>query len=118
MFLRARFLCKFQSIDEEYPFGKDNCNFYVYLKDNQNGVVDLRLKESLKDLGPTTVSAFKIVGWEASEGHLAARDYLKAITVEVTLKLRFFSIFMVTYLPTILMNVINQATNYITGGII
>ena len=26
----------------------------------------------------------------------------------------FLSIFMVTYLPTILMNVINQATNYIT----
>ena len=26
----------------------------------------------------------------------------------------FLSIFMVTYLPTILMNIINQATNYIT----
>ena len=118
LFLRARFLCNFQSIDEDYPFGIDNCNFYIYLKDNQNGVVKLKLKQSLTDFGPSTVSAFRIVGWKAAEGHLAAKEYLKAISVEVTLKLRFFSIFMVTYLPTILMNVINQATNYITGGII
>ena len=116
LFLRARFLCNFQNIDEYYPFGIDNCNFYIYLKDNQNGVVNLKLKESLEDFGPSTVSAFRIVGWKAAEGHLAAKDYLKAISVEVTLKLRFFSIFMVTYLPTILMNVINQATNYIKGG--
>ena len=116
LFIRARFLCNFQSIDEDYPFGIDNCNFYIYLKDNQNGVVKLKLKQSLTDFGPSTVSAFRIVGWKAAEGHLAAKEYLKAISVEVTLKLRFFSIFMVTYLPTILMNVINQATNYITGG--
>ena len=117
LFLRARFLCNFQSIDEDYPFGIDNCNFYIYLKDNQNGVVNLKLKQGLTDFGPTTVSAFRIVGWKATESHLAAKEYLKAISVEVTLKLRFFSIFMVTYLPTILMNFINQATNYITGGI-
>ena len=118
LFLRSRFLCNFQSIDEDYPFGIDNCNFYIYLKDNQNGVVSLKLKQGLTDLGPTTVSAFRIVGWKAAESDLAAKEYLKAISVEVTLKLRFFSIFMVTYLPTILMNFINQATNYITGGII
>ena len=117
LFLRARFLCNFQNIDEYYPFGIDNCNFHIYLKDNQNGVVNLKLKESLEDFGPSTVSAFRIVGWKAAEGHLASKDYLKAISVEVTLKLRFFSIFMVTYLPTILMNVINQATNYIKGGV-
>ena len=28
---------------------------------------------------------------------------------------KFLSIFMVTYLPTILMNIINQATNYLSG---
>ena len=28
---------------------------------------------------------------------------------------KYLSIFMVTYLPTILMNMINQATNYISG---
>ena len=116
LFLRARFLCNFQNIGENYPFGLDNCNFYIYLKDNQNGVVNLKLKQSLTDFGPSTVSAFRIVGWRADESHFAAKEYLKAISVVVTLRLRFFSIFMVTYLPTILMNVINQATNYITGS--
>ena len=32
----------------------------------------------------------------------------------ITLGRNFQSIFLVTYLPTILMNIINQATNYIT----
>ena len=33
----------------------------------------------------------------------------------IVLSRKFLSIFMVTYLPTILMNMINQATNYIRG---
>ena len=37
------------------------------------------------------------------------------VKVSVSLKRDPVSIFMVTYLPTILMNIINQATNYITG---
>ena len=114
-FLRAKFLCNFQNIDEKYPFGVDRCNFYIYLKDNQNGVVNFKLRRNLTNFGPETVSAFRIDGWEATESHFAVKEYLKAISVVVTLRLRFFSIFMVTYLPSILMNVINQATNYITG---
>ena len=31
----------------------------------------------------------------------------------IVLSRKFLSVFMVTYLPTILMNMINQATNYI-----
>ena len=38
---------------------------------------------------------------------------INKVNVALVLKRRFFSIFMVTYLPTILMNMINQATNYI-----
>ena len=71
----------------------------------------------MADFGPESVSQFTIEGWDASEGHFAVKESLKAISVVVTLKLRFFSIFMVTYLPSILMNVINQATNYISGSV-
>ena len=35
--------------------------------------------------------------------------------ITLTLSRKITSIFMVTYLPTILMNMINQATNYISG---
>ena len=38
------------------------------------------------------------------------------IEVSMMFKIDLMSIFMVTYLPTILMNMINQATNYITGN--
>ena len=117
LFLRTKFACTFRNVDAEYPFGVDKCNFYVYLRDNQNGFVNLRLKQRLEDFGPESVSQFTIEGWEASEGHFAVKESLKAISVVVTLKLRFFSIFMVTYLPSILMNVINQATNYISGPV-
>ena len=37
------------------------------------------------------------------------------VTISIHIRLKFESIFMVTYLPTILMNIINQATNYISG---
>ena len=39
----------------------------------------------------------------------------RSIRLEVHLILKKFSIFMVTYLPTILMNIINQATVYLPG---
>ena len=35
--------------------------------------------------------------------------------VRLVLSRKFFSIFMKTYLPTILTNIVNQATNYING---
>ena len=38
----------------------------------------------------------------------------KIVVVRLVLSRKFYSIFMVTYLPTILMNLVNQATNYIT----
>ena len=46
---------------------------------------------------------------------MTGAHYLKVLSLTIFLKYRFFSIFMVTYLPTILINIINQATNYITG---
>ena len=39
----------------------------------------------------------------------------KIVLVKLVLSRKFRSIFMVTYLPTILMNIVNQATNYISG---
>ena len=38
---------------------------------------------------------------------------IPSVTIEVALRRDIFSIIMVTYLPTILMNTINQATVYI-----
>ena len=39
----------------------------------------------------------------------------KIVVVKFVMSRKFGSIFMVTFLPTILMNIVNQATNYISG---
>ena len=44
------------------------------------------------------------------------RSYFESeIPIQNRFRQKFLSIFMVTYLPTILMNIINQATNYLSG---
>ena len=65
--------------------------------------------------GPTSLSQFEIVKWDYALKNMTGATYLKVLSITIFLKYRFFSIFMVTYLPTILINIINQATNYITG---
>ena len=63
--------------------------------------------------GPGSVGQYNVdnVGYNILDTH----NGTKLVRVEVKLVRDFPSIFIVTYLPTILMNIINQATNYITG---
>ena len=86
--LRATFLCNYQNTNEKYPFGQDDCQFYLFLKDNQNGAINLKLNDSIVDHGPEAVAQFNIVGWKATQGSFEVLDYLKTIVVQVTLKLR------------------------------
>ena len=47
----------------------------------------------------------------------AFKNGKKGLAVEIKLGRKLTSIFMVTYLPTIVINIINQATNYFEGTI-
>ena len=78
IFQRSRFQCTFKNTDSYYPFGFDDCHFYIYIKDSHNGVVRLKLNGTLKDFGPNKISQFAIEGWVAEEGHFAVKEYLKA----------------------------------------
>ena len=113
IYLQAKFECAFPSMDENYPFGNDYCNFYIYTRDNQNRLVNLKLAEGIKNSGPSSFSQYTFENWEAKSGHFRGKANLKAIRVQVNFKLKIFSIFMITYLPTILMNIINYASNFI-----
>ena len=62
-----------------------------------------------------SVSQFIIEKWEAKSTNILGSSDMRCVKITSYLNFQFFSIFMVTYLPTILMNIINQATNYITG---
>ena len=65
--------------------------------------------------GPTYSGRFDVVKWVYNIRVLEGSKYLQIIDLSVHIRNQVTSIFMVTYLPTILMNIINQATNYITG---
>ena len=72
----------------------------------------------LEDEGPKTIEQFEVEKWEILAGvdntMLGSKKMLQ-VTISIHIRLKFESIFMVTYLPTILMNIINQATNYLSG---
>ena len=56
---------------------------------------------------------YSIQNWRIKEDTIRGTEG-KMITASVTLSRHFLSVFMVTYLPTILMNIINQTINYIS----
>ena len=117
---RGKFLCSFANMGN-YPFSHDNCNFTIYLKENRVAHLKLiqlgkfykfyfklSLNLSIQDSYQTVdLPAYTILSWNATE----VDDFsVKGILVSLTLEHQFFSIFMATYLPTMLLNVINQVT--------
>ena len=67
----------------------------------------------LIDEGPASFGQYLIVKWIIQSE--IDKTLGNIVLVELVLSRKFRSIFMVTYLPTILMNIVNQATNYISG---
>ena len=105
---KIKFTCPFENI-QDYPFGKQNCSLHFYITGVANGLT----KFNCNIIHPTfkTVGQYNVEQWTLEP---VMKDAENMITVTMTLSRSFSSIFMVTYLPTILMNIINQATNYLT----
>ena len=61
------------------------------------------------------IERYLITEWKIITDYTYSRSEKKMVKVSVTLTMNSLSILLVTYLPTLLMNIINQATNYITG---
>ena len=108
----AKFRCSFSTIGE-YPFGNYVCTMHFFLQGNQNKLVKFNMK-NLLDEGPKIYRQYRIKKWEF-QSEVLEDARLETIRVSLHLSLDISSIFMVTYLPTILMNMINQATIYIKG---
>ena len=129
----TEFTCGFEEAIKNYPFGKQNCSFSLFVRGSDNQLTNLFVgnlttnndKEvgqyiiagkSMKfNLGSKSVkvSFFKqiIIDWDIVQVHDGA---LKTITVNMRLTRKIGSIFMVIYLPLILMNILNQASFYLT----
>ena len=67
----------------------------------------------LVNWGPKSVSRFQIPHWNVTKQNWTEHFHFLQLTVHIENK--FVSIFMVTYLPTILINIINQLANHIPG---
>ena len=102
---KIKFTCPFENI-KDYPFGIQRCSLYFYISGVANGLT--QFKCDLVNPPYKTVGQYNVEDWRLESG---MKDGDNVITVRMTLSRSFFSIFMVTYLPTILMNIINQATH-------
>ena len=106
---RIKFACSFDYM-ESYPFKKQVCSFKFSLVGSDSAVL---IADNLEILSSRQIGHYEIERWtmEAVKNELEIEE----IEVSMVFKIDLISIFMVTYLPTILMNLINQATNYITS---
>ena len=120
---QATFICSFDSI-QFYPFGTQTCSFKFFIPGIDNNFTILNPATFIDD-GPQSVGEYQILQWSVEEGPVISRNQHKfkfdystiennvGLVYTVYLHRKIGNIILVTYLPTLLMNLINQATNYI-----
>jgi len=104
-----RFLCEFDGISQ-YPFGSEVCSFDFYLDGRANKLTDIITV--MKYPKRNVIGQYEITGWDKKLHQSKSKDVIR---ISISLTKRPLSALMMTYLPTLLINIINQATNYITG---
>ena len=104
---RFQFSCSFDNI-KNFPFGTQKCSLLFYLKGATNSISTV-VKENVTEVGQYVVKTWRV----DTEINMKTGHNMTRITMELSRNLE--SIFMATYLPTLLMNLINQASNYIPG---
>ena len=109
---RAQFICKFSNI-KNYPFGKQKCTMGFYVEGNANNLTMVIPKDLIGEQG-MYIGEYLLENWDYMN-YTEKYTGEKGVIVTMVLTRNILSIFMVTYLPTILMNIINQATNHING---
>ena len=108
-----QFFCGFDWISL-YPMEIETCSFYFYFKGPANFLTKIDITKLEAPIGKF-IERYLITEWKIITDYTYSRSEKKMVKVAVTLTMNSLSILLVTYLPTLLMNIINQATNYITG---
>ena len=109
-------LCPFENI-ENYPFGEERCDVGFFIEGPSNRLteivpIDIVTTEKTEIL--THIAEFKLEKWN----FIHQEDFTtgeQGLLLQMVLSRDVYSIFMVTYLPTILINFLNQAANHIPG---
>ena len=102
------FNCRFENI-HDYPFDREGCKINIQCSGSKCPQVDIH--PSQLRIIPTSFGQYEILT------NLSTLTWKKTnfLAIEIKFGRNYLSIFQVTYLPTILMNIINQATNYINA---
>ena len=103
------FICRFENVDL-YPFDEEEC--YIKLECSGHDSRFVNLVPGLLRIIPVSFGQYKVLLRNTT---LTQKDK-SHLKIHITFGRNFLSIFLVTYLPTILMNIINQATNYINAS--
>ena len=106
---RKEFSCSFDKI-KNFPFGKQKCSVMFHL----TGAGATNRIDTAVQTEASVVGQYVIVDWIVSQ-KINDKNGRNMTVVTMILTRNILNVFMVTYLPTILMNLINQATNYISG---
>ena len=104
---RAEFMCSFDQI-VLYPFGNQECDMGFYIEGTDSKMTSL-INESFLQPNEYEIGEYLIKDWIFEVDNDSEHSIL---IVKMVLTRKLFGIFMVTYLPTILMNIINQASNH------
>ena len=121
---KASFICYFDSL-KIYPFGIQKCSFKLFIPGIDNNLTRL-IPSRLIDVGPVHVGDYQVLKWTFETGFVITETQEKfpskyqlqndqGLIYTVHLKRNLWNVLLTTYLPTILMNLINQATNYISS---
>ena len=107
---QIKFICSFQNIDD-FPFDFEFCHIDI-----------INIGAELVTMIPLDIEYFgrkSIAQYTVRDISLSNKTFVGGSTglqVRIELGRDFRSIFCVTYLPTILMNIINQSTNYLDNS--
>ena len=119
---KTNFVCRFKGLSHYFPFGLEICYFRGFIKGSDSLNTQINI-DKFESFAASTVNQFKVQEWkiptldQAQEAGIMHYGQNTTAQFFVTMKLcsNLMSIFLVTYLPTILMNIINQAVVYIVS---
>ena len=101
---QAEFICNYDGV-RNYPYGRNACHFRFFTTGAENEIIQFSNLEINDLLDSYIVEQFKVEGITIKDSR---RRGLNTIIVQFQLLRSTMNIFLVTYLPTILMNMINQ----------
>ena len=107
---QMKFICSFSNIDD-FPFDLEHCYINIL---NTNGEIVSLVPLDIQYFGSMSIAQYTIK--DISIRNQSFEGIGSGIQISITLGRDFMSIFSVTYLPTILMNIINQSTNYLDNS--